>query len=321
MLRTRFRNRLWTLPIGAFTGIALALSISTPSARSEDAGAAKSPVVVSKDVQARALAVLRDALKAATANSDKPDDFIPPMHAAEALTYAGYQAEVREKLGPILPEEKLGKRRCGWARELVRAGDLAPVADLLDVLASKDENEQIMAAESLYKIGEIGDGAQLRRMMEQCPKPVGRMMAAGALARSGNLDALRRIRAALKAEDADSRAMAVWLLGRIGDKSDVPALTKLVGNERDDLAKNFAFHALAFLGDADGATAVERNLTHPVVDVRSLAAETAGLTRNASLIPKLVKTLDDPVLDVRVRAAEALLFFTTELREPCRTIL
>src|SRR5690242_10317620 len=69
--------------------------------------------------RARCLAVLRAGLGS--------DEFWPAMHAAEALTLEGLGAEVRASLAARLPGETDDQRRCGLARELVRAGDLAPV--------------------------------------------------------------------------------------------------------------------------------------------------------------------------------------------------
>ncbi|HTN02138.1 MAG TPA: hypothetical protein VL132_09685, partial [Planctomycetaceae bacterium] len=58
--------------------------------------------------------VLRDGFKS--------DEFWPSMHAAEGLTVAGYGAEVRQALPARIPAETDDQRKCGLARELVRAG-------------------------------------------------------------------------------------------------------------------------------------------------------------------------------------------------------
>src|SRR3954451_12822135 len=60
----------------------------------------------------RCLAVLRQGLGS--------KEFCPGMHAAEALSLAGYGNEVRAAIAPKLPPESDDQRRCGLARELVR---------------------------------------------------------------------------------------------------------------------------------------------------------------------------------------------------------
>src|SRR3954453_18090563 len=77
---------------------------------------------------ARCLAVLRAGLASS--------EFWPSMHAAEALSMAGQGADVRGLLAPKVPDETDDQRRCGLARELVRAGDLGYVQTMLDILAS-----------------------------------------------------------------------------------------------------------------------------------------------------------------------------------------
>ncbi len=60
------------------------------------------------------------------------------LHADEAMTLAGAGEEVRQRLGPRLEKEEDDQRRCGLARELVRAGDRERVAVLFGILAGKE---------------------------------------------------------------------------------------------------------------------------------------------------------------------------------------
>ena len=90
------------------------------------------------------------------------DEFWPAMHAAEALTLAGRADEVQQPLTTRLLTERDDRHRCGLARELVRsAGDLAKVGMLLEILEKSDTYGHEHAAESLYRIGEVGDGRAL----------------------------------------------------------------------------------------------------------------------------------------------------------------
>jgi sialidase-1 len=75
---------------------------------------------------------------------------------------------------------------------------------------------------------------------------------------------------------------------------------------------------LACLGDSEGLAALARNLQHAEPAVRIYAAEIAGHARAVSLAGKLAEKLDDPVLDVRVRAAQSLLLLSQTRTEPPR---
>ena len=83
------------------------------------------------------------------------------MHAAEALTAAGAGPEVVAALIARLPDESNDQRRCGLARELVRAGNRESLPVLFAILGDQKSNGRIHAAESFYKLGETGDGKLL----------------------------------------------------------------------------------------------------------------------------------------------------------------
>ncbi|MBA4182379.1 MAG: hypothetical protein C0506_17495, partial [Anaerolinea sp.] len=74
---------------------------------------AAEPVAVAKDEKDRCIALLRGGLAS--------EEFWPAMHAAEALTLAEEGESVVKGLRPRLPLETNDQRRCGLARELVRA--------------------------------------------------------------------------------------------------------------------------------------------------------------------------------------------------------
>ena len=107
-------------------------------------------VELAPDLRSRCLRILREGLQS--------DAFWPAMHAAEALSDSGFGAEVREQLWPRLPEEQDDQRRCGLAREIVRSGDRRALPTLFGVLAKDDPYGHTHAAESLYKIADVGDG-------------------------------------------------------------------------------------------------------------------------------------------------------------------
>lgn len=254
---------------------------------------------VEPSLRTRCVKILRTGLKS--------DDFWPAMHAAEGLTVAGYGTEVRAALSPRVSAEHDDQRRCGLARELVRAGDLTQVQTLVAVLASPNDYGHTHACESLFKVRQPGDKALLQQTLRAQKAPKLALMAAAALTRQGDAAALRFIRERIKSSDGETAKNAAWILARVGDATDFPALR--AGRERftDPLIRAYFEHALATLGDAEGQSALLRNLSHADPGVRVNAAEFAPDARLLAARPALIARLDDEVPDVRIRAAHALL--------------
>ncbi len=268
-------------------------------ATSTSFGSEPSVISLPPAVRAKCIQVLQAAVRS--------DDFWPSMHAAEALTRAGHAAEVRGLLAPRLARETDDQHRCGLARELVRAGDRAKMAIMLDILAKPDPYAHGHACESLYKVNEIGDGRLLLATMRQKADPRGALMAAAALGRWGCPEAMRRIRSELNSGDAEQARVAAWILGRIGDPADIPALRAAARRYTDPLAAAYFSNALAALGDPSGLKHLARNLTSNDPAIRTYAATFAADARAVGLEKQLVAMLDDPHLDARLRAAESLL--------------
>jgi sialidase-1 len=88
------------------------------------------------------------------------DEFWPAMHAAEALSLAGERAEVLTALANRKADDD--QQACGLAREAVRAGDRSQISVLLDILTKVGSNGHTHAAESLFKVCEVGTGDGLR---------------------------------------------------------------------------------------------------------------------------------------------------------------
>ncbi|OYW18022.1 MAG: hypothetical protein B7Z55_11435 [Planctomycetales bacterium 12-60-4] len=132
-------------------------------------------------------------------------------------------------------------------------------------------------------------------------------MAAAALSRFGDAEALPFIREQVGVADGETARTAAWILARVGDASDIPALR--AGRDRYDepLTKAYFQHALAALGDAEGKAALVRNLGHEDPAVRVYAAEFAPDGRVVAARETLIARLDDEVPDIRIRAAHALL--------------
>jgi sialidase-1 len=143
------------------------------------------------------------------------------MHAAEALTLAGEEAEVRAALLPRLKTETDHQRRCGLAREITRTGDRTVLGELWKILADEKSNGRVHAAESLYKIAEVGDGKLLRAAMAENDNLKLTLMAAAALGRGGNPAAMTRVRKELADDDREIRKIAAsWAISRTSSRCE-----------------------------------------------------------------------------------------------------
>lgn len=239
-------------------------------------------------------------------------DFWPAMHAAEGLSLAGHGIEVTAALAPRLKAEADGQRRCGLARELVRAGDRTRTRVMLDLLAGADPYAHVHAAESLFKVNEIGDGNALRAALEGDGPPSKAIMAAAALANWGHAAALEHLRRQAAAPDPDVARIAAWALGQTGSAEDIPVLRAGRDRFEDAGVRSFFTHALAGLGDPEGVAGLLENLAAEDPAIRTMAANFAGEFGVAGARDALVSLLDDPNLDTRLRAAQSLIMLARE---------
>jgi len=263
---------------------------------------------IDNETHSKALSILREGMRG--------DEFWPAMHAAEGLTLGGYGDEVKDYLAPKLPRERDDQKRCGLSRELVRAGDVAKAQVMLDILAGADDYGHVHAAESLYKVGLIGDGVAMRKAFAQKENMKLHLMAAAALAKHGDREAMRAIRAGMLSNDSDTVRISAWLLGRIGNGADRRLLRTNLARVTaapetfEPVAAVMIQNSLAALGDPAGKASLKRNLDSDDDAFRTYAATFAGDANLIELTPKLIEMLDDPYEDARIRAAQTLLVFS-----------
>lgn len=262
---------------------------------------AAEPVELPEPVRQRCLQLLRTSLAS--------DDFWPAMHAAEGLTVGGYGEEVVEPLRRRLEQVSDAQQRCGLARELVRAGRLEFVSLMLETLADDDPYGHTHAAESLFKVTRIGDGRWLRQRFETADDDKLKLMSAAALGNCGNPTAMAFLRQSLTEDDPQRVMIAAWALGAIGDRQDIAPLRQARERIREPLPQAYIDHALALRGDAAGLAALTANLSSSDAAVRTYAANFAGDTGAAELVPPLTAMLDDAHADAAIRAAQSLLTF------------
>ena len=128
---------------------------------------------------------------------------------------------------------------------------------MLDILAGKADFGHVHAAESLYKLEEIGDGVAMRKAFAQKKNLRLRVMAAAALARCGNPDAMKFLRTeVINHKDPEVYKLAAWILGRIGDGSDIALLKRHLKRCPDELTRAYFQNSLATLGEKAGLAAL-----------------------------------------------------------------
>jgi sialidase-1 len=271
-------------------------------------GAERTSITLDENTRQRCLDILRSGMRS--------DEFWPSIHAAEGLTLAGHGDEVIDYLSDRLSAETDAQQRCGIARELVRAGDKTRVTVMLDILSDDAPHGHIHAAESLYKVVEIGDGTALRKAFATSDNVRLKLMAAAALGRSGNPVAMQFLRESLSNQDSEVLRIAVWILGRIGNGSDIPKIKAQLPRCDDPLLKAYVHHSLAALGDAEGLEALAKNLHDQDPAVRTYAATFAGDAWALGAADSLKQLLDDPNADTAYRAAQSLLVLSGAAPEP-----
>ncbi|MEQ9407137.1 MAG: exo-alpha-sialidase [Fuerstiella sp.] len=276
------------------SGLIVAVSLLADAALAE-----RSPISLSPATRNKCLSVLRAGLRG--------QDFWPAIHAAEGLTLGGHGDEVTEFLAPKLPLESDDQRRCGIARELVRAGDRSKAGVMLQILAGESTHGHVHAAESLYKVVEIGDGQAMRAAFAQQDNLKQKLMAAAALGRCGNRRAMQFLRATLDHSDPEILKIAAWVLGRIGDDTDIPRLKKQLPRAEAEMTRAYLQHSLAALGDPEGLAGLTANLHSDDGAVRTYAATFAGDAWATGVAERLTQMLNDPHPDAAIRAAQSLL--------------
>ena len=258
---------------------------------------------LSPSIEEKAFAVLREGL-----NATGDENYWVTIHAAEGLTLAGKGAETKVFLEPKLATETDAQHLCGVARELVRAGDRDKVSVLTEVLGRPDSFGHTHAAESLFKVFEVGDEAIMRKRFHNGADVKLRLMAAAALARKyADAEAFAFIRKTLTGKNPDGIQISAWILGAIGGAEDIEPIRSRLADAPTPIIRAYLEHALAALGDAEGLASLTRNLTDADSAIRTYAATFAADAKAYSTQAQLEAMLDDPFLDARVRAAATLL--------------
>ena len=166
---------------------------------------------------------------------------------------------------------------------MVRAGDRSREKRLLDILTGEETSGHVHAAESLFKVGSLAkDQQDLLEAFEHGEDYRLRLMAAAALGKAGNPQAMVFLRDSVVSDEADRVRTAAWILG-VRNKSDINLLKTELTSVKSDLDRAFLNHALAALGDKSGLEALAKNLDAEDAVQRTYAATFAADAKAVTL--------------------------------------
>lgn len=194
-----------------------------------------------------------------------------------------------------------------------RCGRKVDVSDLSGMLASRSPGLRGNAATLL---GLLGDRSAVPMLQEAAGRAMPRASAvqdrlvavqlAEAVVRLGDDSALDPIRAAAYSDLPEVRVQAVDSLGQLGDRRMEPAMKQMLASKHEEL-KVIAARSLARLGDHEGLEVLLAGAGSEEPILRALAASSLGWFAEAKASAAVEKLLGDPVPQVRLAAATAVL--------------
>ena len=204
--------------------------------------------------------------------------------------------------------------------------DLTPISWML---FAEDARARGYAA---YLLGELGDESALLMLQESASDPMdwarpvsarlAQLQIAEAMYRLGYQQAIQEVRAALypaTVEDLEATALAVQILGEVGDKPSIDQLVYLTartdgrGNAMPAEIQMASAVALAKMGQSGGLFIAEEFLDAPTETVRAQAAYGLGELGGRGSLADLEALLADESSMVRVAAASAVVRLTDRL--------
>lgn len=196
--------------------------------------------------------------------------------------------------------------------------DPTPIASLLQSQASTQR------AQAAFILGALGDPSAIAllksaaRRSSPLSSPIedrlARLQIAEALVKLGDTGAIETVRAALfpsRPEDLEATALAVQIIGRVGDRRSIDQLVYMTAREgADRLPAEVRLEsaiALAKLGNRRGWFIGEEYWQNPNPAIRAQAAFVFGATEGANNLDRLAALMEDASPMVQVSAAAATL--------------
>jgi len=204
---------------------------------------------------------------------------------------------------------------------LRRNGVDADPTPLATMLESQTMRERAQAA---YILGELGDRSAVALLRSAAKRSaplaskiedrLARLQIAEALVKLGDTDAIETLRAALypsRPEDLEATALAVQIIGNVGDRRSIDQLVYLTARTgRDRLPAEVrlaAARSMANLGNRRGSFIAEEFWRDPSPAIRAQSAFVFGETVGPDNLSRLTELMEDPSSIVQVSAAAATL--------------
>ena len=193
---------------------------------------------------------------------------------------------------------------------------------------SSEDSELEKKTEAFLKTDDYENALKLVEgfILEHPEKPIGRAMLVKVFSANGQIEKalkayyqfyklsetlspkllLEVVQGALNSDDSDVRQAAAHALGKLGDKSAIPALTNAFLNDDEYQVRWSAAHALGKLGDKSAIPTLINALNNDSDAVRYNTAFVLAKLGDSRAIPVLINALGNFDDDVQRNAVEAL---------------
>lgn len=214
--------------------------------------------------------------------------------------------------------------------EFVRASAVAALNQLnqkadpteLSTMLLESPNPRLRA-HAAFLIGEMGEASALPMLRQAWMTPIRsaseierrllRLQVVEAMVKLGDETSIDTLRAALypsRPDELEATALAVQIIGEVGDRGSIDQLIYLADESADRVmpaeVRLAVAGALAKMGLTQGGFIADEYATSPIDVVRAQAAAVYGRTGRTEHLPNLGVMLDDPSELVQVAAAAAV---------------
>ncbi|MHC4717780.1 MAG: HEAT repeat domain-containing protein, partial [Planctomycetota bacterium] len=181
--------------------------------------------------------------------------------------------------------------------------------EIVDVLRHGPATSRLHATRILGGTAQKPEGISALRIAVRDESAAVREAAVIALGRSPKPRATDAVRDALGDAAPAVRARAVEALGRRKDAESLPALLRILANDKDPWPRGYAAWYVGQIGDREAVTPLIRALNDRSAYVRRYAASSLGVLGDARAVEALMALAGDPDAEVRREVGDALARF------------
>jgi HEAT repeat protein len=202
---------------------------------------------------------------------------------ARLATFFERQGEVHRQLS-ILESSRQWRR----AAAAFALGDMASPRSIPALRVALDDPDREVRSAAARSLGRLGDPSAVEPLVRAVGEgSIPRSVGGHALLLIGE-PALPVLRALVKAPEAEERALAVDLVGFLGDASDGPRLMERLRDSSAEVRARAA-RALGRLGAEEGTAELRARLADRVPFVRTAVAHALGAVGDKAAVPDLMR--------------------------------